>query len=96
MEKYLDGDNDDEDYYLDHDNDIHNDYDDSSSEDEPSEDNGEFGDERLYRCTAKYKGGICCKEVFEDFGAMITHLWMTHGTLKSLFQVFILNHAKNK
>ena len=96
MEKYHDDDNDDEDYYLDHDNDIHDDFDDPSSEDEPFEDKGESGGERLYRCMAKYKGGFCCKEVFEEVGAMITHLWVSHGTLKNLFQVFILNHPKNK
>ena len=65
-------------------------FDDASSEDDPPDDDGECYD-RLYRCTARFKGGICCREVFEQVDEVITHLWMTHGTSKRLFQVFVLS-----
>ena len=66
-------------------------FDDTTSEDDLPDDGGECFDEKLFRCMARYKGGICCRRVYEHKDDVYEHLWMTHGTSKSLFQVFILS-----
>ena len=56
------------------------------SEDDPHH---EEDQELLYRCAARYKGGIICKAVFDSASDVFEHLNQEHHTNKWLVDEFI-------
>ena len=94
---------DDDDYeYKDHHNDCHDfadDLDDLEDDNEhltdysdEYEDQGNCDDENcetIYRCGCKWKGGIPCREIFENEDNMWNHLRFDHNTYKWIVQMYV-------
>ena len=53
------------------------------------DDRNDWDQEFLYRCAARYKGGIICKAIFETVEDIYTHLNHEHHTSKWLVHEFI-------
>ena len=65
--------------------------------DDEYEDQGNFSDaeyeddncETIYRCVCKWKGGVPCREVFDDEATMWNHLQFHHHTSKWIVQMYV-------
>ena len=91
-------DNDDDDAYDDGNTDenYHDTYEDPADDDLADDNDPSDGaEEMLFRCVALFKGGICCREVFECEDDVIHHLRITHKTSKMLYQIFTLSVPHN-
>ena len=61
------------------------------------EDQGNFSDaeyeedncETIYRCGCRWKGGVPCREVFDDEDTMWDHLKYDHHTSKWIVQMYV-------
>ena len=86
-------------YYNDHDDpiddtdnpeDYNNEYEDEDdlSDEEYADDDDQVIHGLLYRCRCKWKGGLQCREVFDDEDSMTDHLLHDHKTAKWLVQLY--------